>query len=103
MCALNGQLRPVPVQDRSIVGSPQGAEKADPARPGHVAAPYSGAVTVVVASGEAVTTGQVVATIEAMKMEATITAPVDGNVERVLLTGARTVEGGDLLLVIAPA
>ena len=50
--------------------------------------------------GEEVETGDTVATIEAMKMEAAITAPVDGVVQRVTLTGPQAVEGGDLLLVV---
>ncbi|WP_424922807.1 biotin/lipoyl-containing protein [Aeromicrobium phragmitis] len=35
-----------------------------------------------------------------MKMEATITAPRGGTVERLAFHGPRPVEGGDLLLVI---
>ncbi len=42
-----------------------------------------------------------VATIEAMKMEAAITTPVAGTVERLALDGPRSVEGGDLIVVIA--
>jgi pyruvate carboxylase len=36
-----------------------------------------------------------------MKMEASITAPVAGVVERVVLDGPRSVEGGDLVAVIS--
>jgi len=36
-----------------------------------------------------------------MKMEASITSPVAGVVSRVALTGTQSVEGGDLLLVLA--
>ncbi|MEJ7743402.1 MAG: biotin/lipoyl-containing protein [Nocardioidaceae bacterium] len=43
-----------------------------------------------------------VATIEAMKMEASITTPIAGTVERVALDGPRSVEGGDLVVVITP-
>ena len=100
MCTLNGQLRPVSVLDKSIAVKMPTVEKADPARPGHVAAPYAGAVTVTVAVGDKVDAGQTVATIEAMKMEASITAGVAGAVERVVFAGARSVDGGDLLLVI---
>ena len=46
-----------------------------------MAAPYDGAVTVTVAEGDTVEAGQTVATIEAMKMEASITAPVAGHRE----------------------
>jgi pyruvate carboxylase len=38
-----------------------------------------------------------------MKMEAAITAPVTGRVERLALSAIQQVEGGDLVLVIAPA
>ena len=44
--------------------------------------------------------GDQVATIEAMKMEAAITAPVAGTVQRLALQHSQAVEGGDLLLVI---
>jgi pyruvate carboxylase len=35
-----------------------------------------------------------------MKMEASITAPVAGVVERVAVPGTQSVEGGDLVLVL---
>ena len=47
--------------------------------PGHVAAPFAGVVTVTVAEGDEVEAGATVATIEAMKMEAAITAPIAGD------------------------
>ena len=50
------------------------AEKADRANPQHVAAPFAGVVTLTVGAGDKVEAGQTVATIEAMKMEAAITA-----------------------------
>ena len=100
MAAINGQLRPVPVRDRSVASEVASAEKADPGNPGHVAAPYDGAVTVVVAEGDQVAAGQTVATIEAMKMEASITAPVAGDVKRVAVPSTTAVEGGDLVLVL---
>jgi pyruvate carboxylase len=65
-----------------------------------VAAPFQGAVTIAVAEGDTVSAGDTVATIEAMKMEASITAPVDGTVERLALSGTQAVEGGDLVLVL---
>jgi pyruvate carboxylase len=43
-----------------------------------------------------------VATIEAMKMEAAITAPVDGVVERFAIAATQQVDAGDLLVVIRP-
>lgn len=103
MTTLNGQLRPVWVRDRSIAVDKPAAEKADTSRPGQVAAPFAGVVTVKVAAGDTVTAGQPVASIEAMKMEAAITSPVGGVVERVVLAATASVEAGDLLLVVRPA
>jgi pyruvate carboxylase len=103
MTTLNGQLRPVFVRDRSIVVETRQAEKADTSRPGQVAAPFSGVVTLKCAVGDTVAAGQAVASIEAMKMEAGITAPVDGVVERLAIGGTQQVEAGDLLVVIRPA
>jgi pyruvate carboxylase len=101
MTTLNGQLRPVFVRDRSISVESKAAEKADPAKPGHVAAPFSGVVTLQVEEGAAVEAGQPVASIEAMKMEAAITAPVAGTVRRLAVPRTQQVDGGDLLIEIA--
>ncbi|WP_295855567.1 pyruvate carboxylase [uncultured Microbacterium sp.] len=103
MTTLNGQLRPVFVRDRSIDVEARQAEKADTSKPGQVAAPFSGVVTMKASPGDRVSAGQAVASIEAMKMEAAITAPVDGVVERVAIGTTQQVEAGDLLLVIRQA
>ncbi|MGQ2913593.1 pyruvate carboxylase [Microbacterium aurantiacum] len=103
MTTLNGQLRPVFVRDRSIQVEARQAEKADTTRPGQIAAPFSGVVTLKTGVGERVSAGDAVASIEAMKMEAAITAPVDGVVERLAIGPTAQVEAGDLLVVIRPA
>ena len=100
MTLLNGQLRPVRVRDNSLESEVASAEKADPGNRGHVAAPFAGAVTVTVAEGDEVAAGDQVATIEAMKMEAAINAPVAGVVKRVVLIGTTQLDGGDLVIVI---
>ena len=102
MATLNGQLRPVFVRDRSVSVETHTTEKADPHNAGHVSAPFSGAVTTKVTEGMTVGVGDSVATIEAMKMEAAITSPVAGTVERVAVRGTAQVESGDLLVVIRP-
>src|SRR5215210_4554067 len=102
MCTINGQLRPIRVRDNSIKVDVKVAERADTSKPGHVASPFAGVVSVVVSEGDEVEAGATVATIEAMKMEAAITAPVAGVVERLALGSVQQVEGGDLVLVIAP-
>jgi pyruvate carboxylase len=104
MCTLNGQFRPVTVRDRSVTADVKAVEKADLSVPGHVPAPFSGVVTPVVAEGDTVEPGGVVATIEAMKMEANITSPVGGTVARLAFSGHhQQVEGGDLIVVVTPA
>ncbi|MGH3372184.1 MAG: biotin/lipoyl-containing protein, partial [Nocardioidaceae bacterium] len=100
MCTINGQLRPVNVRDRSVASEVPAQEKADAGKSGHVAAPFDGVVSVVVEEGATVAAGDTVATIEAMKMEAAITAPVAGSVERIAIQGTQQVEGGDLVLVL---
>ena len=100
MTLLNGQLRPVRVRDNSLESEVASAEKADPGNRGHVAAPFAGAVAVTVAEGDEVAAGDQVATIEAMKMEAAINAPVAGVVKRVVLIGTTQLDGGDLVIVI---
>ena len=100
MTTLNGQLRPVFVRDRSIVVDTVSAQKADPSRPGQIAAPFSGVVTLAVAEGDRIQAGAQVASIEAMKMEAAITTPVGGVVARLAIPRTQQVDAGDLLLVI---
>ena len=100
MCTINGQLRPIRARDKSIKVDVKAAERADLSNPGHVAAPFAGVVSVTVAEGDTVEAGATVATIEAMKMEAAITAPIAGTVQRLALGSVQQVEGGDLVLVI---
>ncbi len=98
MSTLNGQLRPIQVRDRAAASDVPVTEKADRANPGHVAAPFAGVVTLSVAEGDKVEAGATVATIEAMKMEAAITAPKSGTVSRLAINRIQQVEGGDLLV-----
>jgi pyruvate carboxylase len=100
-CTLNGQLRPVQTRDEKAEVDVRLAEKADPTQPGQVAAPFAGVVSLTVDEGSAVAAGDSIATIEAMKMEAGITTPVAGTVQRVAIATQQQVEGGDLLVVIS--
>ena len=100
MAKLNGQLRPVTVRDHSISSVESTAEKADPANPSHAAAPFTGVVTPKVEVGQTVSAGQPIASIEAMKMEASIAAPISGKIVRLGVAGPTPVEGGDLIAVI---
>lgn len=62
--------------------------------PGRVAA-------VAVAVGDAVTAGQPVLVVEAMKMQNELRAPRDGTVARVAVGEGQTIEIGDVLMVLA--
>ncbi|MBE2997765.1 pyruvate carboxylase [Nocardiopsis sp. HNM0947] len=97
---LNNQMRPLQIRDRALASNVRTAEKADKSDPGHVAAPFAGAVSLTVSEGEEVEAGATVATIEAMKMEASITAPVAGRVTRLAVDPVQKVEGGDLLFCL---
>ncbi|HEX4244474.1 MAG TPA: biotin/lipoyl-containing protein, partial [Acidimicrobiales bacterium] len=103
MTTLNGQLRPTTVRDESVGTDVKAAERADRANPDHVGAPFAGVVTLSVGEGDVVEDGQTLATIEAMKMEASITAQRAGTVGRLAIGDVQQVEGGDLLLELAPA
>jgi pyruvate carboxylase len=101
MCTVNGQLRPVQVRDDAIAVNVPQAERADASAPGQVAAPFAGVVSLAVEVGQEIQAGGVIATIEAMKMEASITSPVGGTVQRLAISAQQQVEGGDLLIVVA--
>ncbi|MEJ1155269.1 MULTISPECIES: pyruvate carboxylase [Microbacterium] len=103
MTTLNGQLRPVFARDRSITVEARQAERADTSKPGQIAAPFSGVVTLKLEPGATVAAGSPVASIEAMKMEAAITSPIDGVIERLAIGSPQQVEAGDLLVVVRPA
>lgn len=69
--------------------------------PGGVAAAMTGRITSVkVKAGDAVTRGQVLLLLEAMKMENEIKAPRDGSVKDVLVAEGERVSEGDILVVI---
>ncbi|MGH3567447.1 MAG: pyruvate carboxylase [Pseudonocardia sp.] len=98
LTTLNGHLRPVSVRDASIESEVKPTEKAERGNPEHVAAPFAGVVTLSVDEGDQIDAGQTIASIEAMKMEASITAQRSGTVKRRAIAKVQQVEGGDLLL-----
>ncbi|WP_244288087.1 pyruvate carboxylase [Corynebacterium godavarianum] len=98
---VNGQVRPMLVRDEHAESTVAEAEKADASNPGHVAAPFAGVVNITAKVGDEVKAGDQVATIEAMKMEAGISATQDGTIERLAFSQPTKVEGGDLVVVIS--
>ena len=68
---------------------------------GGLVAPVTGQVArVKVAAGDTVEKGQVVAIIEAMKMEHSLLAPEDGTVAEVRVAEGETVEADTVLVVL---
>jgi pyruvate carboxylase len=98
---LNGQPRVVRVADRMVVPSIAAKERADADDPSHVPAPMPAVVaTLAVAEGQPVQAGDLVMTLEAMKMETAIHAPRSGTVVRLLVKAGQQVDAKDLLAVI---
>ena len=73
------------------------------AGPGGIAAPIPGKIlSIDVAIGDHVDAGQVVLTLEAMKMENNVVAPISGVVSQVVVGEGSEVASGQLLMVIEP-
>ena len=99
---LNGQPRSVKVENREVAAAVVRRPKADPGNPCHVAAPMPGVVaSMAVAEGRAVVAGDLLMTIEAMKMETALHAERDGNVATLHVAAGQSVEAKDLLLEFA--
>lgn len=98
---INGMPREIRVRDAKVNEGAAVARKADPTVPGQVGATLSGSVLrVLVEPGNVVKQGDPLMVTEAMKMETTLTAPVDGLVKEVLVKAASKIQSGDLLVVI---
>jgi pyruvate carboxylase len=99
---LNGQPRRVKVPDRAHGASAARARrKAEPGNEAHVAAPMPGVVsTVAVAAGQSVRAGDVLLSIEAMKMETALHAERDGTVAELLVRSGDQIDAKDLLIVL---
>jgi len=96
---VNGQPQTVIIHDTRVAYETHGAEKADDANPGHVAAPMPGLVVdVEVSPGQKVHRGDTLVLLEAMKMQTAIPAERDGLVKRVVVKLDHVVNAGDLLL-----
>ncbi|WPP04480.1 pyruvate carboxylase [Methylocella tundrae] len=98
---LNGQQRIIRVQNRSAAVTAIARRKAEDGNDSHVAAPMPGAVsTIAVRLGQQVKAGDVVATLEAMKMETSLHAPRDGKVAEILVAPGQQIDARDLLMVL---
>jgi pyruvate carboxylase len=96
---LNGQPRIIWVRNLDAAVKTVARRKAEDGNESHVAAPMPGSVsTVAVRAGQEVKAGDVVATLEAMKMETVLHAPRDGKIAEILVTPGQQIDARDLLM-----
>ena len=99
---LNGQPRSVKIENREAAAGVARRPKADPANACHVSAPMPGVVaSVAVSAGRPVVAGDLLVTIEAMKMETALHAERDGTVAALHVAAGQAVDAKDLLLEYA--
>jgi pyruvate carboxylase len=100
---LNGQPRRVKVPDRSAGTAGAGVRrKAEAGNEGHIGAPMPGVVsTVSVSAGQKVSSGDVIVSVEAMKMETAIHADRDGTIAEILVKAGDQIDAKDLLATYA--
>lgn len=100
---LNGQPRRARVPDRSHGASGAGVrKKAEAGNEKHVGAPMPGVIsTLAVSAGQTVSAGDVLVSIEAMKMETAIHAERDGEISEVLVATGDQIDAKDLLVTFA--
>jgi 3-methylcrotonyl-CoA carboxylase alpha subunit len=86
-----------------MVGTDDALQAVDGAEQGSLLTPLPGTIVALhVAAGERVARGAPLITVEAMKMEHTLTAPYDGVVSRVAFGMADRVQAGAILVELAP-
>lgn len=96
---LNGLPQEVEIQDRNVEGTVMVRQKADKTDPKQIGAQMPGSVIeVLVKPGDKVTQNDPLIVTEAMKMESTIQAPIDGIVKAVHVNKEEQVKGDDLLI-----
>ncbi|MCC5988196.1 MAG: pyruvate carboxylase [Pararhodobacter sp.] len=96
---LNGQPRTIRVANRTAKASVAARPKADEGNPAHIGAPMPGAVaSVAVSAGQKVAAGDLLLTIEAMKMETGLHADRAATVKAVHVQPGAQIEAKELLI-----
>ncbi|MTT31990.1 pyruvate carboxylase [Terrilactibacillus sp. BCM23-1] len=99
---LNGQPREVIAKDLSIETSVVSHPKADKNNPKQLGASMPGTVLkVLVEEGQKVKKGDHLLIAEAMKMETTVQAPMDGVIQRISVRETDVIQPGDLLIELS--
>lgn len=98
---LNGQPRDVVIKDENVKSAVNAKPKADPKNEGHLAATMPGTVIkVILEKGDRVKRGDHIMITEAMKMETTVQAPMDGTIKAIHVANGEAIATGDLLVEI---
>ena len=96
---LNGQPRVIRVPNRKVVGTAVKMPKAEFGNPKHIGAPMPGVVaSVAIQVGAEIKEGDLLLTIEAMKMETGIHAERDATVKAVHVAPGGQIDAKDLLI-----
>ncbi|WP_337267846.1 pyruvate carboxylase [Oryzifoliimicrobium ureilyticus] len=100
---LNGQPRRIKVPDRSRSASANAVRrKAETGNAAHLGAPMPGVISrVFVSPGQTIKAGDVLLSIEAMKMETALHAEKDGKIEEITVKAGDQIDAKDLLIVFA--
>jgi pyruvate carboxylase len=96
---LNGQVRAIKVEDKTQVFVKKSNRKAS--LPNEIGVPLQGKLSkILVTSGQKITKNQALFSIEAMKMESTVIAPMEGVVLEICLKEGSLVEQDDLVVIL---
>lgn len=99
---LNGQPRAVKAPNRTAAITHAARRKAEEGDDSHIPAPMPGVVSLIaVREGDRVSSGDVLISIEAMKMESLIYAPRAGVVKAIHVTSGSAVDAKDLLIELS--
>jgi pyruvate carboxylase len=99
---LNGQPRAVRIRDQSQAPERPAQPKAERGNERHVGAPMPGVVaTIGVKAGDPVARGDLLLTLEAMKMQTAVRADRDGRIAQVHVAAGQQVDAKDLLVELA--
>jgi pyruvate carboxylase len=98
---LNGARREIAVKNKTVKATGKNVVLADPEDKSQVGTSIPGAVSkVMVKAGDKVTENQVLAIIEAMKMETSIVSRINGTVDKILVSEGSSVKAGELLMTL---
>ncbi|WP_071428055.1 pyruvate carboxylase [Merdimmobilis hominis] len=98
---LNGARRDIAVEDKTAPAAQEHVRLADLSDQSQVGSSIPGAVSkVLVKPGDKVEENQVLAIIEAMKMETSVCARMGGTVKEILVKEGQSVKAGELLITI---